>query len=93
MIPEDNVNHFSFPKFITPVASTLREVLDNEITTRDKISLNGLGTSNGKFVRVSMMLKTGIKMAQDYTVLINVPHKTTKRHKQPRENNSGRARS
>ena len=54
-----------FPlNFATPVSGTLREVLDINTTTREKSHLNGLGESGG----VSMMLKTVIEVAQDYTV-------------------------
>ena len=48
---------------------TLREVLDNGITPRYKISLNGLGMKKGKSRDLSMMLKIGMEMAQYYTVL------------------------
>ena len=43
-ILEDTKKHFEFPNFTTPAPRTLREVLDNDATPRDKISLNGLGT-------------------------------------------------
>ena len=35
-IPEDVENHFELPNFITPVPGTLRDVLDNNTTTREK---------------------------------------------------------
>ena len=46
----------------------LRKVLGNEITPRDKISLNGLGITKAKSGGLSMMPKTGTEVAQDYTV-------------------------
>ena len=42
------------------------EILENETTTRDKISLNGLGTKKCKYGGASMMLKTGMEAAKDY---------------------------
>ena len=57
-----------FPHFSSPVLGTLRGVLDNDITTRDKSHLNGLGTTKFESGVVSMMLKTGMELAQDYTV-------------------------
>ena len=65
---EDVAKHFLFPNFTTPVPGTLREVLDNDNTPRDKIYLNGLGTTKGKSGGASMMPKIGIKVAQDDTV-------------------------
>ena len=66
---EDMEKRFEFPNFTTPVPGTLMEVLDNDTTTRDKIYLNGLGMKKGKSGGASMILKTGIEVAQDYTVL------------------------
>ena len=51
----------------------LREIIENYITTRDKISLNGLGMKKVKSGYVSMMLKTGMEVAQYYTVFNYVP--------------------
>ena len=59
-MPEDTEKQFEFPNFTTPVSGMLREVFDNGTTTRDKISLNGLGTTQGEYGGVSMMLKTGM---------------------------------
>ena len=42
-MPEDVAKHFALPNFTTPMPGTLREVLDSDIATRDKIALNGLG--------------------------------------------------
>ena len=61
--------HFTFPNFNTPRTGTLREVHDNEITPIDKIYLNRLGITKGKSRGLSMMLKTGLEVAQGYTVL------------------------
>ena len=58
LIPEDVVKHFLFPNFVTPMTGMLREVLDNDITPKDKISLNGLGTKKGKYGGLSIMMKT-----------------------------------
>ena len=41
-MPEDIKINFAFPKFTFPVSGMLREIVDNYITTRDKIYLNGL---------------------------------------------------
>ena len=38
-ILEDAENHFYFPNVATSVSGTLREVLDNECTTKNKIPL------------------------------------------------------
>ena len=54
--------------FTTPVPGTLREVLDNDTTTRDKSYLNGLNMTKGESGGVSMMLKTGMEVAQHYNV-------------------------
>ena len=48
LIPEDAEKHFAFPNFTTPVPGMMREVLDNDTTLRDNISLNGLGMKKGK---------------------------------------------
>ena len=63
-MPEEMSNHFAFPDFATPVSGTLREVLDNDTTTREKSYLNGLVMKKV----VSMMLKIGMEVAQYYTV-------------------------
>ena len=47
----------------------LSGVLDNELEPRDKISLNELVMTKCKARGLSMMLKTGMEVAQDYTVL------------------------
>ena len=65
---EDIKNKFMLPKFADPVPGTLKEILDNGTTTRDNVLLNGLGTKKGKSGGVSMMPKTGMEVAQDYTV-------------------------
>ena len=44
------------------------EALENDTTTRDKISLNWLGIKKSKSGGASMMLKTVMEVAQDYTV-------------------------
>ena len=43
---------------------TLREVVDNDITPRDKISLNELGITKDKYESVyMMMIKTGLEVS------------------------------
>ena len=65
---EDAAKQFAFPNFTTPVPGTLRKVLDNDTTTRDKFYLNGLGMKKGESGGVSIMFKTGMEVAQYYTV-------------------------
>ena len=65
---EDVEKHFVLPNFNTPETGTLREVLDNDNTTREKNYLNGLGMTKGESGGISIMLKTVIEVAQDYTV-------------------------
>ena len=48
LMPEDVENHFELPNFTTPIPGALREVLDNDITPRENIYLNGLGMTKGK---------------------------------------------
>ena len=67
-MPEDAEKQISFPNFPAPVSDTLREVIVSDTTTRDKISINGLGVTIFKSGGVSMMLKTVMEVAQDYTV-------------------------
>ena len=75
---EDVVKHFALPNFTTLIPGTIREVLDNGIVPRDKISLNGLGIIKGKAGCLSMMLKTGLEVAQDYTVFSYGPQRPQK---------------
>ena len=67
-MPEDVTNHFVFPNFSTPMPGTLRGVIDNAMAPRDKIYLNGLGMIKGKSGGLSMMMKTGMEVAHNYTV-------------------------
>ena len=67
-MPEDIKINFAFPKFTFPVSGMLREIVDNYITTRDKIYLNGLEMKKIKYGGVYMMLKTEMEVAQYYTV-------------------------
>ena len=60
---EDVAKHFAFPNSATPVPGTMRGVLDNETTPRDRISLNVLGMTKDKSGDASMMLKTGMAVA------------------------------
>ena len=62
------VKNFVFPNFITPVSVTLRDVLDNDTTTREKTSLYGLGMTKGESVGVYMILKTVIDLDEHETV-------------------------
>ena len=59
-MPEDVSNHFVVPNLTIPVQGALRKVLDNDITPRDKIPLNGLVMTKGKYVGASKMVKTGM---------------------------------
>ena len=73
--------YFAFPNFTTPMPGTLREVLDNNMSPRDKISLDGLGVKKVKSGGLSMMLKIGMEVAQYYTVFNHgppIPHKDLK---------------
>ena len=58
----------------------MRVVLDNDTTTRDKFPLNGLCMTKGGYGGVSMILKTGMEVSQDY-IVFNYgpprPHKFT----------------
>ena len=65
--------HFAPPNISNLVSGAMREVLDNDTTAREKVSLNGLGMTKGQFEGVSMMLKTGMKVDQYYTSFKNVP--------------------
>ena len=58
-----------------------RGFIYNHTTKREKISLNGLGMKKGKYVGVSMILKTRTEVAQYYTVFNYIPprlHKDVK---------------
>ena len=63
----DVKKHFVSPKFNTPVTGKLRKVLENDTKNRCKMILNALGNTNGESGGVSMMLKTGIEVDQDYS--------------------------
>ena len=65
---EDVKKYMVFPSFTTPVSGTLREALEKYTTTRDKIYLNGLVMTKGKYGIVSMIPKTVMVVAQDCTV-------------------------
>ena len=67
-MPGDVANHFAFPNFTTPVLGTVRGVLGNNITPREKFYLNGLGTIKGEYGGVSMVMKTGMEVSQCYTI-------------------------
>ena len=73
--------HFVLPNFSTPVSGTLSKLLENDNTPRCKISLNGLGMKKAKSGGTSMMLKTGMELAQDYTIfnyVLPIPQKDLK---------------
>ena len=65
--------HFVFPNFTTPLTGSIRGVLYNDTSTRDKIPINGLGMTKGESVIVYIMLKTGTEVAQDRTFFNKVP--------------------
>ena len=56
----------------------MREVLDNDTTTRYEIYLNGLGVKKVELIILSMILKTGIELSEDCNVFNSgslIPHK------------------
>ena len=59
-MPEDMEKHFVYHNFTIQVSGTSREVLDNNITTREKIYLNGLGTKKGESGGIYMIMKAGM---------------------------------
>ena len=61
-------NHFVLPNFTTPVSGTLREVLDNDNTTRDKIYLNGLGMTIEESGGISVIMKRRMEVDKYYSV-------------------------
>ena len=77
-MPEDVTNHFAFPSFAIPVPGTMREVLGNDTIPRDKIYLNRIEMTKIQSGGASMMLKTGMGVAQDYTSSNYVPPRPQK---------------
>ena len=65
---ENVTKNLVFPNFTTPMSGTLREVLYNDIVSRDKIFLHGLGTTKVKASGLSMMLKTGLELSKYYNI-------------------------
>ena len=57
---EDVAKQSVLTNFNTPMPGTLKEVLNNDISPREKISLNGLGMTKGKYGGLYMMLRTGL---------------------------------
>ena len=57
---EDVAKQSVLTNFNTPMPGTLKEVLNNDISPREKISLNGLGMTKGKYRGLYMMLRTGL---------------------------------
>ena len=47
--PEGAAKTFVLPKFTASGQGNLKEVIDNDTTTRDKISLNGLGAKKYEY--------------------------------------------
>ena len=70
--------HFFSPTFTTLVPGSLRKVLYNYTTTRDKIYLNGLGMTKGESGGFYMMMIKGMEVAQYYTVFNYGPPITQK---------------
>ena len=56
------------PNFTTPVSGTSMEVLENDTTTRDKISLNDLGMTKGESVGVSLILDSSCQQCSTNVV-------------------------
>ena len=65
---EDVEKHFVLPKFTASETGTLSEVIDNDTTTRDKMSLNGLNLTKGQAISVYVMPKTGMEVSEYCTV-------------------------
>ena len=57
LIPEEVVNNFDLPSFTVLGTGTLRGAMDNDTTTRYKISKNGLGMIKYESGSISKMLK------------------------------------
>ena len=68
-----------FTQFHHPSVRKLREIIGNDTTARDKPPLKGLGVTKGEYGDVDIMLKTGMKVAQDYSVF-------NYRHPRPQSN-------
>ena len=77
-MPEEATKHFTFPNYTTPVPGTLRCLLYNNTTTRDKISFNGLWMTKVESGVVSMLMKTGMEVSQYYTVFNYIPPRPLK---------------
>ena len=48
MIPEGVAKNVMFPRFTASGPGRLREVVNNDTTTRDKLFRNGLGATKGE---------------------------------------------
>ena len=57
LMPEDVANNYVLPNFAIPGLGALRGVLDNYITTRDQMSLNGLWVKKLQSMKLFVMLQ------------------------------------
>ena len=81
LITEDVAKHFVLSNLTTLMSGTLREVLENCITPRDNISINGLGIKKSKAGGLYTMLKILMEVDQEYNVFNYgppIPHKDLK---------------
>ena len=67
-IPEDSANNFAFLYFTALGPEVFIRFLDNDTTKRYKMYLNRLGLIKVESGGVNMMLKTGMEVAQYYTI-------------------------
>ena len=70
---EEVSKNIALLKFTAPATGMLRKFIGNDTTTINKFSRAGLGVKKGKCRGVSMMLKTEIEVAQDYTFSNYIP--------------------
>ena len=79
LMKEDIANRYEISKSNTPDQFILKEFLDNNNTTRDKMYLIELGATKDQSIRVSMMLQTGIEVVKDSIVFNFLPqdHRNT----------------
>ena len=75
---DEVAKNFVFHKFTNPCPGNLMQGMDNNTTTRDIMSLNGLGITQVEAVSVSMMIKILMEVAEDCNVLIIGPPRPQK---------------
>ena len=67
-MPEDTARNFVLPNSTASGPGALREVIENNTTTKYKLSPNGLEITKGHSLSVSMMLKTEMEAVEDCTI-------------------------